>query len=97
MTYPSDNSDKLILVTGASGYVAAHVLNEFLENGYSVRGTVRSKSTADKVRKTHAKYGDKLSFAIVEDIAAPGAFNEAVKGVDGVSHIAAVHYLRRRE
>jgi len=39
---------------------------------------------AAKVRKTYAKYGDKLSFAIVKDVAAPGAFDEAVKGVKGV-------------
>jgi len=77
--------EQTILVTGASGFVAAHVLNEFLDHGYNVRGTVRSKETAAKVRKTHAKYGDKLSFAIVEDVAAPGAFDEAVKGVNGVS------------
>ena len=81
----TSNGEQTILVTGASGFVAAHVLNEFLDNGYRVRGTVRSEASAAKVRKTHAKYGDKLSFAIVEDVAAPGAFNEAVKGVNGVS------------
>ncbi len=59
-------------------------LNEFLEHGYSVRGTVRSEETANNVRKTHAKYSDKLSFAIVKDVAAPGAFDGAIKGVQGV-------------
>ncbi len=78
------HSSGTILVTGASGFVAAHVLNEFLEHGYKVRGTVRSEESANKVRKTHAKYGDKLSFAIVKDVAAPGSFDEAVKDVDGV-------------
>ena len=61
-----------ILITGASGFLAAHILNEFLDHGYSIRGTVRSEETAEKVRKTHKKYGDKLSFAIVKDVAAPG-------------------------
>lgn len=79
---------KTVLVTGASGFVAAHVLNEFLGHGYRVVGTVRSQASADKVRKTHAKYGDKLSFAIVEDVAVSGAHDEAVKGVDGVIHTA---------
>lgn len=77
-------SSEPVLITGASGFVAAHVLNEFLEHGYSVRGTVRSEESANNVRKTHAKYGDKLSFTIVKDVAAPGAFDEAVKGVQGV-------------
>jgi len=83
-TFTNGASSEPVLVTGASGFVAAHVLNEFLEHGYSVRGTVRSEETASKVRRTHAKYGDKLSFAIVKDVAAPGAFDEAVKGVQGV-------------
>ena len=78
------SNGQTLLVTGASGFLAAHILNEFLDHGYHVRGTVRSEETAAKVRKTHAKYGDKLSFAIVKDVAEPGAFDEAVKGVDGV-------------
>jgi len=82
-----------VLVTGASGFVAAHVLVAFLEAGFHVRGAVRSQSTADKVRKTHGKYGDALSFAIVPDMGAPGAFDEAVKGVDGVIHTASPFIL----
>jgi L-serine deaminase len=74
-----------VLVTGASGFVAGHVLNEFLNAGYNVRAAVRSEATADKVRKTHSKHPEALSFVIVPDISVPGAFNEAVKGVDGVS------------
>ncbi|KAL2002163.1 hypothetical protein VTN02DRAFT_518 [Thermoascus thermophilus] len=79
---------KTILVTGASGFIAAHVLTSFLEAGYNVRGTVRSEATADKVRQSHAKYADRLSFAIVPDMGVPDAFDEAVKGVDGVIHTA---------
>jgi|SRR5277367_5181464 len=74
-----------VLITGGSGFVAAHVLNAFLDRGYNVRATVRSQSSADKVKKTHGRYGDKLSFAIVPDVQTPGAFDEAVKGVQGVS------------
>ena len=78
------SSGQTVLITGASGFLAAHILNEFLDHGYDVRGTVRSEETAAKVRKTHARYGDKLSFVVVEDVAEPGAFDEAVRGVDGV-------------
>jgi NAD(P)-dependent dehydrogenase (short-subunit alcohol dehydrogenase family) len=76
---------KNILITGGSGFLAAHVLNAFLSNGYNVRATVRSQNSADKVKSTHSQYTDQLSFAIVEDITEPGVFDEAVKGVDGVS------------
>ncbi|KAK3167213.1 hypothetical protein OEA41_010339 [Lepraria neglecta] len=84
--------NQLILLTGASGFVAAHVLNSLLQHGYRVRGTVRSEATANKVRKTHSYLlnGDdsRLTFAIVPDVAKPGAFDEAVKDVDGVIHTA---------
>ena len=73
-----------VLVTGASGFVAGHVLNYFLEAGFNVRAAVRSEKTAENVRKTHSRFGDALSFTIVPDMAAPNAFDEAVKGVDGV-------------
>lgn len=80
--------NQTILITGASGFLAAHVLNSFLSRGYNVRGTVRSDASADKVKKSHAAHLSQLSFAIVKDVAATGAFDEAVKGVDGVIHTA---------
>jgi nucleoside-diphosphate-sugar epimerase len=77
-------SDQTILVTGASGFVAAHVIKTFLQAGYKVRGTVRSEDTANKVRDKFAQYSNQLSFVIVKDMVAEGAFDEAVKGVHGV-------------
>jgi len=67
-----------ILVTGPSGFIGAHVFSQLIQKGYSVRGTVRSQAKADFFKK---KYPDAdLSFVIVEDIAKPGAFKDAVKG-----------------
>lgn len=77
-------SNQLILITGASGFVASTVIGIFLERGYKVRGTVRSQETAEKVAQLHAGFKNQLSFAVVKDIAADGAFDEAVKEVDGV-------------
>jgi len=74
-----------VLVTGASGFVASHVIRYFLENGFKVRGTVRNEKSAAKVREAHSEYGDALSFAFVRDISEICSFNEAVKGVEGVS------------
>ena len=87
----SDKAGHLILLTGASGFVAAHILKSLLRRGYDVRGTVRSEATADRVRKTHGHLLEgkqTLTFAIVPDVASPGAFNEAVKDLDGVIHTA---------
>jgi uncharacterized protein YbjT (DUF2867 family) len=77
---------KTVLITGASGYIATHTIDSFLRQGYNVRGTVRSQKSASEVLKTHAKYPGQLTTVIVPDIAAPNAFDEAVRGIDGVSH-----------
>ncbi|MFM8368893.1 MAG: NAD-dependent epimerase/dehydratase family protein, partial [Chloroflexota bacterium] len=37
-------STKPILVTGASSFVGIHVIIQLLEQGYNVRGTIRSLS-----------------------------------------------------
>jgi len=79
---------KTVLVTGGSGFVAAHVLNAFLSRGYHVRTTVRNQESAEKVKKSHSKYLDQLTFAIVPDVQTPGGHDEAVQGVDGVIHTA---------
>jgi uncharacterized protein YbjT (DUF2867 family) len=76
---------KIVLITGATGFVGAHLLNSFLSRDYHVKCTVRSKASADKLMKTHGHHADKISFAIIPNIQAPGAFDEAVKGVNGVS------------
>ncbi|KAL1311406.1 hypothetical protein AAFC00_001571 [Neodothiora populina] len=66
-----------VLLTGGSGFIAAHVLDILLQNGHSVVTTVRSQSKADGIKKAHPNAD--LSIAIVEDIAVEGAFDEAVK------------------
>lgn len=38
-----------VLVTGASGYLASHVVQQLLQDGYQVRGTVRSLTNPLKV------------------------------------------------
>ena len=46
---PSDGVP-IVLVTGASGFVATHVIKQLLEQGkYRVRGTVRSTKKQEKV------------------------------------------------
>ncbi|CAI7672290.1 unnamed protein product [Penicillium viridicatum] len=81
--------DRLILITGASGFIATHIVADFLRAGYQVRGTVRSSATAQAVYQSFSQYADQLTFAIVEDVSKPGAFDEAVQGVQGVIHTAA--------
>jgi uncharacterized protein YbjT (DUF2867 family) len=37
-----------ILVTGATGFIASHVINQLLQRGYKVVGTVRNLANKDK-------------------------------------------------
>jgi uncharacterized protein YbjT (DUF2867 family) len=53
-----------------------------------VRGTARSQSKAADWESWHPSTKGKIEWSIVEDIGAPNAFNEAVKGVDYIAHTA---------
>jgi nucleoside-diphosphate-sugar epimerase len=77
-----------ILVTGANGYLATWATKKYLEAGYSVRGTVRSLSKCAFLNDKFACYGDRFELVVVEDITKDGAFDESVKGVDAITHIA---------
>jgi nucleoside-diphosphate-sugar epimerase len=77
-----------VLVTGASGYLASHVINALLAHGYNVRGTVRSEAASKRVKSLHSDYADRVSTILVPDMSTPTAFNEAVKGASGVIHTA---------
>ncbi|KAL8792831.1 MAG: hypothetical protein Q9195_004560 [Heterodermia aff. obscurata] len=69
-----------VLLTGGTGFIAAHVLDLLLEQGHSVVTTVRSEAKARTIKDAHPHVSkEKLDFSIVEDIAQEGAFNEAVK------------------
>ncbi|KAK3070842.1 hypothetical protein LTR53_009733 [Teratosphaeriaceae sp. CCFEE 6253] len=83
----------LVLVTGATGFIGFRTLRYTLEKGYRVRAAVRSEAKGDSIRSnaTLANITDlssKLTFVVVPDITAQGAFDEAVKGVVYVLHVA---------
>jgi nucleoside-diphosphate-sugar epimerase len=48
-----------VLVTGAHGYIAVWVVRTLLEQGYAVRGTVRSEAKGAHLKILFDKYGDK--------------------------------------
>ena len=57
-----------VLVTGANGFAAIHIVDILLKKGYSVRATIRSESKGTYLKKLFEKYGDKLELVIVPDI-----------------------------
>ncbi len=87
-----------ICVTGATGYLAGHVIVQLLERGHRVRGTMRSAKDTKRVQhlldaaKRLSLPQDHLAF-FSADLTQPNSFDEAVQGCDGVIHIANVVQL----
>lgn len=82
----------LVLITGATGLIGFRTLLDLLQDGYRVRAAVRSGAENQVILNNKAlKSLDvpfDLSFVVVPDIQAKGAYDEAVKDVDYVIHIA---------
>ncbi|GFP58820.1 ketoreductase adrE [Trichoderma asperellum] len=78
----------LVLVTGANGYIGSHVVDQLLELGYNVRGTVRDKKPwLDEFFEK--KYGKgRFESVAVKAIEEVGAFSTAADGASGVVHVA---------
>lgn len=83
-------ADKLVLVTGACGFIAAHVIQQLLTVGYRVRGTVRSIANEDKVAPLRSLApGSKHQLELVAtDLCSDDGWDEAVAGCWAVIHVA---------
>ncbi|KAK5455838.1 hypothetical protein LTS15_005155 [Exophiala xenobiotica] len=90
-------SKQFILITGGSGHIGFRTVAIALESGYRVRLALRSEERFEAIRSALAAHyprleaslvPSQLSFVIVSDMTAPGAYDDAVNGVSGVIHIA---------
>lgn len=76
-----------VLVTGASGFVALHCARQLLEQGYGVRGTLRSLDKAPALRKALGEAGDGLEF-VQADLHSDQGWVQAAQGCAYVLHVA---------
>lgn len=87
-----------VLVTGGSGFIAAHVLESLLNRGHSVVTTVRSQEKGEKILAAHPSRGkDALNYVLVPDMSQPGSFNEAVVSsppFEAVIHTASPYHFK---
>jgi nucleoside-diphosphate-sugar epimerase len=90
-------SPDLVLVTGASGYVASWLCKYLLEQGYKVRGTVREPREQDRDKILQELLPNiELVYA---DLQSADGWDKAVEGVKYIFHIAspqAVKYEKNR-
>lgn len=86
----------LILVTGVSGYISAQIVQQLLDRGYKVRGTVRDPVKSEWLSKdlfaTHTASGN-FHLVGLKDINDESQVKAAVKDVDGVIHVATPNTL----
>ena len=90
-------TDRPVLVTGASGFIAIHCLIQLLEQGYRVRGTLRSLNREAELRQTLAKFvqaQERLEL-VPADLLDDAGWAEAVQGCDFVLHVASPFPLLR--
>jgi len=79
-----------VVVTGATGFVASHVIEQLFQRGYAVHGTVRDPSNEKKtafLRELEEKYDAKLKL-FKADLLEPNPFDLAVEGCSGFLHVA---------
>ncbi|KAJ4819160.1 Phenylacetaldehyde reductase [Rhynchospora pubera] len=82
-------SQKVVCVTGASGYVASWLVKLLLQRGYTVRATVRDLSNSKKTDHLRALDGATERLHLFKaDLLEEGSFDTAIEGCHGVFHTA---------
>ncbi len=84
------NPTPLILITGASGFVAQHTIVEALRREYKVRATLRTPAREAEVRQAveaHTQAKDNLEF-VAADLLKDDGWAEAARGCQYVLHVA---------
>ena len=89
MNFEIDTSSR-VLVTGATGYVAGHIIKRLLEAGVMVHAAVRDPDRADKLKYLNEIAGNspgEIKY-FKSDLLAEGSYGEAMQGCSIVFHTA---------
>ncbi|KAJ5663255.1 dihydroflavonal-4-reductase [Penicillium longicatenatum] len=78
----------LVFITGASGFIGAHVVAVTLKAEYRVRLSIRKPEQEAVIRKRYAEFNSDIEIVVVPDLANVDALKSALNGVDYVFHIA---------
>lgn len=71
-----------VFVSGATGYIAQHIVQQLLEQNYKVIGSARSQTKCDNLIKNFEN-NPNLSMVVVSDISRLDAFNETFQKYGG--------------
>src|SRR5438045_8928160 len=81
---------KHILITGGAGFIGAHVANELLAHGYSVRALDSLVPQVHGSERRRPAYLAPEAELVVGDIRDPEVVTRALKHVDAVIHLVAL-------
>ena len=84
-----------VLVTGGSGFIGLHCIQQLLDQGYEVRCTVRSESKKQEIvdsMTTHSSNAHNLEI-VMADLLKDEGWDEAVSGCEYVLHVASPFIL----
>ena len=84
-----------VLVTGATGFIGLHCIQQLLEQGYAVNGTLRSMQREPEVRQSLEKHNtscENLTLFPV-DLMSDEGWDEAMSGCDYLLHVASPFVL----
>lgn len=79
-----------VLLTGISGYIGLYCAKELLENGFSVRGTVRNLAKKQQVLETleqNRVNTENLEFSVL-DLTSDKGWGKAIKDCTYIMHVA---------
>ena len=81
-------SQPLVFITGATGFIGQHVVQQTLAAGYKVRLSVRKEAQIDGLRNIFSEHVVNLDFAVISDFTIPSVFDNALENVTYVFHLA---------
>ncbi|XP_062174161.1 phenylacetaldehyde reductase-like isoform X1 [Alnus glutinosa] len=86
-------AEKVVCVTGASGYIASWLVKLLLLRGYTVKASVRDPNDPKKMEHLLVLDGAKERLQLFKaDLVEEGAFDSVVHGCEGVFHTASPFY-----
>ena len=91
----SSSSSPIVLITGVTGFLAAHVLDAVLDapENFRVRGTLRSLGKKDALLSRLGSNASRVELVQVK-ATEKDDLSEAVKGVTYIAHVASPYQLQ---
>ena len=94
----SSGGRQTVCVTGATGYLAGHIIRFLLDEGHTVHGTVRSLKQTSRVAHLTSHPDSATLLKLFEaDLTKEGSFDAAVSGSTCVMHVANVVQLTSKD